>query len=65
MVDNRDKVMANSIVDLLREDDIDKLLAEFGIAHLEGVIANLSEQVALQECDDYDTGLLQSVSVSP
>ena len=49
LIDKRDKVMAKGIVDLLNKDEIDNLLAEVGIGHLEGVISNLSKQVKLQE----------------
>ena len=49
LIDSRDKVMAGGIVDLLKKNEIDKLLAGVGRAHLEGVIANLSKQVELQE----------------
>ncbi|MBI2548582.1 hypothetical protein HYW21_04495 [Candidatus Woesearchaeota archaeon] len=66
LVDKRDRVMADSIVDLMREDDIDELLAEFGRLHLDGVISHLSQQVSLREiCEDHDIFLLQSASVNP
>lgn len=49
LVDKRDKVMAHGIVDLLKEDDIDKLLVNIGRGHLEGVTYNLSQQLVLRE----------------
>lgn len=49
LIDRRDKIMAKGIVDLLKKDEIDKLLAGVGRAHLEGIIRNLSAQVRLQE----------------
>jgi hypothetical protein len=45
----RDKAMAEEIINILKKDEIDKLLASFGRAHLKGVISNLSKQVELQE----------------
>lgn len=41
--------MAKGIVDALRKDEIDKLLVNVGIGHLEGIISNLSQQVELEE----------------
>ncbi len=49
LIDNRDKVMAGGIVDLLEKEGVDQLLATVGRAHLEGVISNLSKQVELRE----------------
>ncbi len=49
LIDSRDPVMAQGIVDLLKKDEIDKLLAEVGRIHLEGVISNLSKQIELRE----------------
>lgn len=51
LVDDRDEVMANSLVELLERNDIDDLLANTGGAHLNGVIRNLSMQVQLREVE--------------
>ena len=52
MIDKRDKVMAKSIVELLEMEEIDKLLAEMGAAHLKGVTENLSQQVELEQIQE-------------
>ncbi len=55
LVDKRDEGIADGIIDLLRDDEIDDLLASLGIAHFEGVIEHLSEKVELIEIPyDYD-----------
>ncbi|MCK4319319.1 hypothetical protein KAW38_01985 [Candidatus Micrarchaeota archaeon] len=52
VIDKRDRVMAKSIVELLERDEIDKLLAEIGSAHLKGVTENLSQEVELEKIQE-------------
>ncbi len=49
MIDERDPIIANAIIAILREDDVDDLLANIGRSHLSGVVENLSNQAEIKE----------------
>ena len=49
LIDKRDPVMAQGVVNLLKKEGVDSLLATVGKAHLEGVIKNLSQKVEIRE----------------
>ena len=49
LVTKRDIVFAESLAELLKRDDINKLLATMGSCHLDGVIENLEKKIDLQQ----------------
>jgi len=49
LVTKRDPVMSRNLAGLLKQDDVDKLLASIGSCHLPGVIKNLEKELELQE----------------
>ena len=49
LIDDRDKNMALGIIEILSREEVDNLLANVGIGHLEGVISELELKVGLKE----------------
>src|SRR3989338_692875 len=49
LVDGRDIKMSKGIVDRLKKEGVDKLLAGAGISHFGGIIRNMSNQIGLEE----------------
>jgi hypothetical protein len=54
LIYDRDPVLADGIVKLLHQDDIDNLLVSFGGCHVPGIVTELEKQLVLEPVSSYD-----------